>query len=485
MKRDLSAARAQAPHVWLGAYERWAVWGAGRSGVAAANLLARHGKQVTLSDSNKKPPPGVFEALHPKVRLCWGENEMAHAEAIVTSPGLKPSLEIFHRARALCIPVLSEIELAFDCSTAPWIAVTGTDGKTTTTSLLGALCQEAGLEHVVAGNIGLPLCEVVEDVSPQGFIVAEVSAFQLWTTHTLKPRFACLTNLAADHLDYFDDDFQAYAEAKRALLARMRPDEDRLWLNHLDAEADLWARRFGAPAGRFALSRFEPPDPRSPLAYVDRSGRLIYERDGERVALAERVDALGLSGKHNIINMLCASAIAYEAGIKPADIERALIAFKGLPHRYEHIATVQGVRFIDDSKATNAHAALAGLRGGESAERRLVVITGGVDKGLDLSELASYLSEHAEAIVLIGALTERLKRALRARGGASSERIVSAASMEEAVRRAYELALKASAESEAISAHVVLSPAASSFDMFESYAHRGLVFQRAVSALER
>ena len=473
------------PLNWIAAHDRFAVWGLGASGVAAANLLARRGKQVMISDPrDARELESSIEALHPDVEVVCGQgNRWEGAQVIVTSPGLRPSLPIFAEVRAANIPVISEIELAWDVSVAPFLCITGTDGKTTTTSLVGAILAEAGIEHVVAGNIGTPLCDVVESVSEQGYIVAEVSAFQLWTIVHFHPHMAIFTNLADDHLDYFEQDYDAYERAKRRLMTHMDPAHDRLWVSGQDPTSVRWQEGFDGKAGRFALTRDhilrDLGQGDAPVACVE-DGALVYWPGGidDREApltLANDVSTLGLRGRHNVMNMLAAAALCFELGLDPECIEQALQTFEGLPHRFEEVAVVDGVRFTDDSKATNAHAALAGLRGADF--ERLVVITGGVDKGIDLSDFTAFLRDEAHAVVLIGELTRRLGDELRG-CGMSPEKVHAVASMEEAVSRGFELARGAD-----MLADVVLSPASSSFDMFKSYAHRGEVFQRAVRAL--
>lgn len=456
---------------WL-KFERWAVWGAGRSGIAAANLLARAGKDVILSDS-RQLDAGVV-GLDERVRVIGGANHIGDAQVIVTSPGLKPSLPVFEQARQAGVPVISEIELAFAAAKAPFVCITGTDGKTTTTSLVGAILEHAGREVVVAGNIGVPLCEVVEGVSEDGVIVAEVSAFQLWTTHTLRPVVACITNLADDHLDYFDGDFDAYCEAKRAMTANMGAEE-LLVINAHDARAMAWGEGFAGRVGVFGLDA-DVVAGVVPRAAVT-GGELWVEDVAGRVLIADDITtpgAFGLLGEHNHKNMACAALMCHALGVDAVTIGQALRSFQGLPHRFELAGVIDGVRFIDDSKATNAHAAVAGLRG---LHEPFVSIVGGVDKGLELGELCELLAERSSGVVRIGALSQRLFDELGA-AGLGVDKMPAARSMWRAVLDAVELARCAGAST------VTLSPACSSFDMYDSYAHRGRVFQECLAVLE-
>jgi UDP-N-acetylmuramoylalanine--D-glutamate ligase len=457
---------------WLDGYERYAVFGMGVSGVAAAEALARRGKAVVLSDVRE---PAGFEAIRSRlgahVQLIIGRNEWRDAQVIIASPGMPPSLPIFAEINAAGVPVVSEVELAFDLSSAPFVAITGTDGKTTTTTLVGAIMEAAGVAHAVAGNIGLPLCEVVEQVPADGVIVAEISAFQLWSTHHFRPQAAAITNLAPDHLDYFPD-MTIYGEAKRRQFAFMG-EGDIAVLSAEDALIASWAGAMPCQVAWYAVDAAKIPA-EAPYALWEEGGRFHARWAGRELgAWCEGVEALPLQGRHQRMNMLCAAGLALARGVALDVIERALRGFKPLAHRMERVGQVGQVTFWDDSKATNAHAALAGLRTLPDT-RALVAIVGGVDKGLPLDAMAAYLVSRASHVVLIGQLVPRMSAALEAAGMPAARRH-EASSMEQAVSLAASLVGDAG--------DVVLSPACSSFDMFKSYAHRGEVFQAAVAAL--
>ncbi len=457
---------------WVARHKRWGVWGLGRSGIAAANALVEAGAEHVIASDIREMEhlDEVGRQLNADVEVVAGANVLDGCEAIVTSPGLKPSLPVFEAAREQGIPVISEVELAYDLARAPMVAITGTDGKTTTTSLIGAAIEASGREVVVAGNIGTPLCEVVAEVSAEAIIVAEVSAFQLWTTHHFRPAVACLTNIADDHLDYFDGDVDAYARAKHAIIAQMG-EGDWLWLPSHDGRGLAWKDAFDGQVGLFGLED---------LASLEAHHAMWREGDTFRSRMngafegvwCEDVDALGLSGPHNHRNMLCAAGVVASLGIPREVAREAFRDFKGLPHRFERLGRVRDIEWIDDSKATNAHAALSGLMGIDGA---FVAIMGGLDKGLDLTELCAYVAEHAQAVILIGAIAPRLRRALRA-AGMDAQDLIDVETMAEAVAQGAALG--------SAQVPVVLSPACSSFDMYESYAQRGRIFQEAVSALE-
>ncbi|RVU48759.1 UDP-N-acetylmuramoyl-L-alanine--D-glutamate ligase [Lujinxingia sediminis] len=449
-------------------HQRFAVWGAGVSGVAAANLLARRGKDVILSDI--KPIDELSEVagrLHEKVRLVAGENVSEGREVIVASPGMKPSHPDFARARELGAQVISEVELAWEASKARWIGITGTDGKTTTTSLAGQMLQQAGVEHVVAGNIGLPLCAVVEELSEDAVVVAELSAFQLWSCHNLQPAAATVTNVAADHLDYFES-FEEYADAKLRIF-ELQKGEGVAVVPMRDRLVRRWLKE---PRGQQVVGFSNRPDDVSELdeaVWFDDDQGWAREEEGVDLCWLESFDDTELFGAHNQLNLACAAALARSVGVSWEHITEAALSVEPLAHRMEYVGEGNEVGFVDDSKATNAHASLAGL---QNLDAGFVVIAGGVDKGLDLKGWAKYVAREAGGVVLLGEIAERMGEALDAAGATKVHR---AASMEEAVEQAFKLARPGST--------VVLSPACSSFDMFESYAQRGRVFQAAVEAL--
>ncbi len=429
---------------------RVAVWGAARSGVAAANLLADLGAKVVLSDSKAEPQAS---GLDPRVRLVGGGNVLGDAEVLVPSPGIKPSTRSLVAARDAGVTLMSEIELAASVTEAPIAAITGTDGKSTVTEMLGAVVAAAGRPVAVAGNIGTPLSERARDVGPDGVLVAEVSAFQLWSCGRFRPRVAVVTNIAEDHGEYFDGDTSAYAAAKARVLADMGPGDTAV------LRADdrvVWG--FDTPAGvdRVGFST----DREAEWRYAD--GWLWH--GARRLMPAADVPVPGL---HNVNNALAALAAGDALGLDLEAMVEGLRTFRGLPHRLQLVRELYGVRWYDDSKATNPHAAATGLR---ALDMPLVVITGGYEKGLDLSPFVAQLLPRARLVVALGPTGLRTMDAIAGRVEARR-----AETMAEAVRIAAATARSGEA--------VVLSPAASSFDAYRSFEHRGEVFQAAVHAL--
>ncbi|MEE2644949.1 MAG: UDP-N-acetylmuramoyl-L-alanine--D-glutamate ligase [Myxococcota bacterium] len=445
-----------------------AVWGAALSGIAAANCLSALGAEVSLSDLRSRESLGDLKQLDPRVTLYCGENRLGKAEILVPSPGLRPSLPPLQRAREAGVRIMSEVELGTRLSEAPIIAITGTDGKSTSTLFCHGLLQGLGRRARAVGNIGDPITAHALDASHDEILVLEVSAFQLWSAEQLPVEVSALTNIAEDHHDYFDGDGASYRAAK-------------LRLFQLQHEAALAGKL--SCSGR-ALFPTHQPLPLSP----DRLTPLTVELYGDSPAARWRADGGGLfcgderlleeswcqrDGAHQARNLLLALAAVDGLGAlgrpgdRPSNLAAVVAGLKTPPHRRELIRIYRGVRWINDSKATNVHAARVGLEGLEGS---LLVIAGGVDKGLDLSELVEVLSTRARVVFLIGELAERLEHALAGRC---------------ALRHVghLEAAVAAAAEEAREGETVTLSPAASSFDQFSSFEARGDLFRALVEAL--
>ena len=446
---------------WFG-YDRFAVWGLGRSGIAAANLLAERGKSVLATDPGKASRP---PSLHEDVEFRGGANTAGDADVVVVSPGLKPSLPVFRQVGDR--PVISEIELAWSARDIPLIGITGTDGKTTTTELAAHILSHAGVRTVAAGNIGTPLTEVIDD--DLDVIVAEISAFQLWTTEHFDVQLGAFTNVAPDHLDYFDH-WDDYVAAKRRMIRKSGGAT--VAFNWDDEIVQEWGRLHGGPT--IAYSTTSEPDVAVVDWWYDASEDAIYV-NGERVFDTRAFEANGFYGVHNFANFMAAASLVNAHGVSTEAIAAAMPSFRVGGHRIEFCDEVAGVSYYDDSKATNAHAAIAGIEALATirpAGEALVVIAGGVDKGIALDELSALLCKRAHRVILIGEIRERFAESLRGNGFSAFE---FAESMEEAVARATVAARSGAA--------VLLSPACSSFDMFDSYAHRGRAFQEAVGRI--
>jgi UDP-N-acetylmuramoylalanine--D-glutamate ligase len=436
--------------------KRVVVIGLGASGVAAARLCARRGARVVGMDGKG------YEALSSDaralesagVRLAVGPSAgsvLAEAELVVVSPGV-PALPEIVAAERRGVPVWGEVELAFRSLThpAPLIAIGGTNGKSTTTSLVGACLEASGRRAFVGGNLGEPLASRADEAFD--VVVLEVSSFQMERVDRFRPHVSALLNVTEDHLDRYRD-FDAYARAKGNAFVRQTRDD---WavIPAGDPVCAREASRGGAstltfgPGGRYDVT---------PEDVVDQGG-------GARFARA----AMRLRGGHNALNVAAALACVAPFAIAPAILRRVFETFAGLPHRTALVAEVRGVRYYDDSKGTNVGAAVTALDG--LAEPRAVLIAGGRDKGGTYSPLVDVLARKGRAAVLIGEATEAIAHAI-----ADRVPVRRASGMCDAVRASAELALPGDA--------VLLSPACSSFDMFRDYKHRGDEFVQAVQAL--
>lgn len=461
-----------------------AVLGLGVSGLAASRLLLAFGKDLTLSDSRRDL--ALPDAIAERVSLRLGSLVSDRARLLVLAPSLNPEWPENQTRTDLAdlltpaVQTVAEVDLAASAWPGPLLAVGGTDGKSTTVALCHHLLHALGRPAALGGNSWTPLADVVLDLDrsgrPDTVVCAEVSAFQSWQPLRMRPSVAILTNVADDHLDHYDG-MASYARAKKRLLDALVPGTTAI-LSARDPRLLAWASELESRGVRVVLVADAADDlpRRGPLAAASRA---VVDGDDFALALDDSVvriprSALRLPGPHNQRNALAAlAACAILCGEGALDVDAladGLTTFPGLPHRVQPVRTLGGITWYDDSKATNVHAALAGLG---ALPSRVVVITGGVDKDLDLVPWVDALASRASHIVVIGQLRERLGAALDARGLAWSP----ADSMDEAVRHA-----DMTAQHEGASA-VLLAPAASSFDMFRSFEHRGEVFQAAVRAL--
>ncbi|HEY7955184.1 MAG TPA: UDP-N-acetylmuramoyl-L-alanine--D-glutamate ligase [Polyangia bacterium] len=445
------------------------VVGAGKSGLGVARFCARRGAQVTVTD--RLGADSLKEAIaDPALRgveweLC-GHHEASFcgADLIVVSPGV-PDLPELRAARARGVRVTGEIELAARFIEAPIVAVTGTNGKSTVTALCGEIAKQTGRPTFAGGNLGTPLIECVgtEAASARGIVVVELSSFQLETCERLHPRAAALLNLTPDHLDRYAD-LEAYGAAKLRIGQKM-DRSDALVVNADDG----WLPKAVARALPHARVLHYALAPRAGLsAFVDES-ELVLRREGGDFRFP--ASELQLIGRHNQSNALAAILLMSESGLCTDDqLARGLRAFSPLPHRMQLVGERRGVRFYDDSKATNVDSVVAGLDGFPTP---YALIAGGRDKGGSYDPMVRAIRAGAcRAVVLIGEAADRIADALG--DAAPLER---ARTLEEAVARAS--ARVSSGEA------VVLSPACSSYDMFENYQHRGRAFVAAVEALPR
>ena len=438
--------------------QRVLVVGAARSGVAAAHLLARRGALVTLTD--RKPQiPQEAELRRAGVTLELGSHRIAsfeQAQLIVMSPGVPIDLPEVAHARSAGVPIIGELELASRWLRGPIVAITGTKGKSTTTTLVGRMLEAAGKRVLVGGNIGLPVSAQVEASTVDTVHVIEASSFQLETTETFRPWIAALLNFSPDHLDRHPDE-AAYAAAKQRIFANQRQDDFAV-VNADSPEAVAMTSHVRSRVVSYGVD--------AELADVHVNRGFVWHRTSEGHVPLLPLAAVHLHGRHMLSNVVAATAISHLAGAGGDALARALEGFHGLEHVMELVATKGGVRFVNDSKATNVDAAAKSI---ESFDR-VVAIVGGKYKGGNFGDLAGPLRARGRAVVAIGEARSMVRDALK-----DVVPVEEAASFDAAVKRAWELA--------APDGVVLLAPACSSFDMFADYAERGRHFKAEVMKL--
>lgn len=438
--------------------------GAARSGVASAEYLLSIGKEIVISDMNTKLAEDVETQLgHASVSYVWGKQPDVAAlqpELIVMSPGVPLSIPPVVKARELGIPVISEPELAFLYSDVPFVAITGTNGKTTTTTLTAFLLEKEGRKVVAGGNIGLPLISQCPQMSANDIVVAEMSSFQLESVDSFCPKVAVVMNLTPDHLDRHKT-MEAYAAAKANIFKNQGP-EDYLLLNKDDAIVAAMAA--GAKSHVYYFSQQEILDEGIWLE----DGNLVYrlDKNGAPQVLIPAAE-IGIVGSHNWQNAMAASLAALLMGQQSEIIAERLRAFKGVAHRMEPVATIDGVLYVNDSKGTNPDSTEKAL--GSYGERSIVLIAGGRNKGSDMAVLVPLMRAHCRGVVLVGEATGDFIDAF-ARTGYTD--YVCADSFEDAVAKAREMAQSGDV--------VLLSPACASWDMFDNFEQRGDLFKELV-----
>ena len=441
--------------------KRVAVVGAARSGVAAAHLLARRGASVTLSDLREHIPEA--DALRASaVHLELGGHSvetLTRSDLVVLSPGVPAGQPAVAAARASGVPVIGELELASRWLRGRIVAITGTKGKSTTTTLTGRMLEAGGHHVLVGGNIGHALSTQVDESTSDTIHVVEASSFQLETVETFRPWIAVLLNFSPDHLDRHPT-VEEYAMAKSRIFINQTASD---WAVLNADDAALTPMASSAPSRRLLFSMTD-----SLASGVMVRGNEIVRRTAEGDQPLVPLSSIRLLGRHLIADVLAASAVASLAGVDAEAMTRAVEGFEGLEHALEPVAEVRSVLFVNDSKATNIEAARRAIESFDS----LVVIMGGRFKGGDLADLRTPLVERAIAVVAIGEARPLIRAAF-----ADVLPVQEAADMAAAVRAAFTSAVPGSA--------VVLAPACSSFDMFHDYAERGRIFKQEVLKLQK
>jgi len=443
--------------------KRVLVVGLARTGVATSLFCAARGAAVTATDSRTENEIGaeIPKLREAAVTLELGghqEKTFLAQELIIPSPGVPADAPLLQSARAKGITIWSEIEMAYRFLKGRLIGITGSNGKTTTTSLVAHILQGAGYSTILAGNIGTPLIERVDASRDDTITVLELSSFQLELIETFRPNIGVFLNLTADHLDRHRT-MGAYGAAK-ARLFENQTEEDSAVLNADDSATTPYA------PSRPQVYWFSRKQRVAQGAYL-RGGEIIFRRNGREGAVLKR-DAIALPGAHNLENVLAAVAAACIVGADAGAIAKGVRSFSGVEHRLEFVAEIRGVRYYNDSKATNVDATMKAL---DAFSGRILVILGGKDKGSDYTELQKPLREKAILALLVGATAEKIEKQI-----AGNVAVEQAGTIE----RAVEIASHAAQPGDI----VLLAPACASFDQFQNFEHRGHVFKELVRQLE-
>jgi len=443
--------------------KRALVVGLGKSGVASALFLKAHGARVTVSDAKPQAELGEDIPILLDQGIAvetggHGERTFRGQDLIVVSPGVPVDAPPLVQARALGENVIGEIELAAQFLRGPLVAITGSNGKTTTTTLAGEIIAAGGFRTVVGGNIGTPAISLVEQATPETVTVLEVSSFQLETIQTFRPNVAVILNVTPDHLDRHRT-FAAYADAK----ARIFENQTAAHFTVLNADDPTCNELASRTKG--TLYRFSRKNEVTQGAYAKDAKIFFRDKGGQREIM--QVSEIPLKGSHNVENALAGICVGMLMGCAPEKIAHAVRGFKAVEHRLEYVATIRGVEYFNDSKATNVDATIKAL---ESFPANIHLILGGKDKGSDYTVLNDLLRARVKRVYTIGAAAAKIESQIK---GAAD--IFHAETLDNAIKRA-----AASAQPGDI---VLLAPACASFDQFKSYEHRGRTFKEIVKSL--
>jgi UDP-N-acetylmuramoylalanine--D-glutamate ligase len=445
--------------------KRVLVVGLGKSGLSAAMFLRGLGARVTVSDTRSavalaKEIPALLEAGIMVEAGGHGLLTFRRQDLIVVSPGVPMDTPEVKQAEAFGLPVIGELELASRFLQGRVVAITGSNGKTTTTTLVGKIFSDAGRPTLVGGNIGLPVIDLVAKSSPETTSVLEVSSFQLETVEEFHPQIAVVLNITPDHLDRHGS-FEVYAAAKARITERQGA-EDFLVLNGEDKATQMVAAKTRAQIYWFSGRR-----PIKQGAFVHGESILFIPREGAKAEPVMPVAEIHLKGAHNVENVLAAVCVGRLAGISAESIRASVASFRAVEHRLEFVRTVNGVEFYNDSKATNVDAAMKALA---SFPKGIHLILGGKDKDSDYGLMAEMLKERVKVVYTIGSAAEKIERQLH-----GVVKMVAAETLQTAVAEAAKAAV--------VGDVVLLSPACSSFDQFDNYEYRGRMFRQFVNEL--
>lgn len=441
------------------------VFGMARSGMAMAKLLKSLGASIFLTE--KKREEGLYSEILELKKLgieyeIGGHTGKAieHKDYLVISPGVPIDLPLLVESHRRGIPIFSEIEVAFWLSEAQIIGITGSNGKTTTATLVYEILKEDSRETRLAGNIGIPFSSVVQEVSSNGIIVLELSSFQLEKIEEFTPKVSAILNISADHLDRYPD-LKSYTDAKLRIFEN-QTEEDFVVLNWDDLVTSKLA-----PFSRAKSLFFSTKNELKVGSYV-KDGNLVFQLNGKAEEIIP-VEGIGIKGPHNLSNSAAACAICGSLGIKRESMEKALRKFKGVEHRLEEVTVIDQIRFVNDSKATNVDSLYYAL---QSVKEPILLIAGGRDKGGDFNGLRELVKKKVKGLILLGESKEKIKNAF-----VDLVPAYFVDSLQEGVRVGFRKAEKGDC--------ILLSPACSSYDMFEDYEERGRIFKNEVLNLKK
>ncbi|MEO8664871.1 MAG: UDP-N-acetylmuramoyl-L-alanine--D-glutamate ligase [Ignavibacteria bacterium] len=447
------------------------ILGAGRSGIAAAKLLKRNGAKVFLSDSTEKSKLKYFDESilkEEEIEFELGKHseKIFDNEIFITSPGISPGSEVLVKAGKLGIKIYSEIEAAYWFCRCPVIAITGTNGKTTTSVLTGEIFRNAGFDVRVCGNVGLAFSEVVSELREDSIAVLEVSSFQLNYIEEFRPNVAVVLNITPDHIDWHGS-FDNYLKAKLEL-TKNQSSEDLAIINYDDEVLRKSIENLNAKKAFFSLKNDLIKENIATGSFPEK-GEIIYfdkEKNIEEKIMETR--EISIRGNHNLYNSLAAIISARAFDIKKELIGETLKEFKGVEHRIEFVREIAGIKFYNDSKATNIDSLIVAL---ESFDGDLILILGGRESGNDYSRSDKPVKDKVKEIIAIGETRDKIYDHFK-----GYKKVTKVNSMEEAVIKAFEISSGKDS--------VLLSPACKSFDMFDSYEHRGKEFKKFVNELK-
>ena len=448
---------------------RIVVLGAGESGVGSAILAQKKGFDVFVSDMSAIKPKYKEELERrgiPYEEKQHTEELILNADEVIKSPGIPEKAPMIKALRAQNTPIVSEIEFAGRYTDAKTICITGSNGKTTTTMLTYHILCEAGYNVGLAGNVGRSFAWQVAEQAFDYYVI-ELSSFQLDGMYDFRADVAILLNITPDHLDRYEYKFQNYIDSKFRILQNMTKEQTFVyWSEDPVIKAELENRTIGASMAPFIDTRNEKRDTRYRAQYLVDEDELIFGFEEE---LRIKTEEITIKGKHNMYNSMAAAVAANIMGVKNETIRRSLATFQGVEHRLEYVATIRGVRYINDSKATNVNSCWYAL---QSMKTPVVLILGGTDKGNDYSEIADLVREKVHTLIFMGLDNKKLNEYF---GLNSNCKIVDTDNLADAVKAAYEVAQKGDT--------VLLSPCCASFDLFKNYEDRGEQFKEAVKKL--